>query len=189
MSELSQEERDRIYQEEKVRKEAQDQLQKDAAAAKAKKNGMGCLGFIVILAILIYAVGLSVKNSGPGTTTSNPVNAPAPALPAAAKLLIVSQKGYSSEYGYNYVEGQVKNTSSESLQHVTAVATWYGADGKFITSDNALVEYDPLLPGQTSPFKVGSRTNPAMKKYSLAFKKLLGGEIPSEEPVQRGKKK
>jgi hypothetical protein len=34
-----------------------------------------------------------------------------------------------------------------------------------------------LLPGQTSPFKVMAKYNPAMKEASIEFKKMFGGQI------------
>ena len=49
--------------------------------------------------------------------------------------------------------------------------------GGFITSDDALIDYNPILPGQTSPFKAMATENPAMRKASIDFKELMGGSI------------
>ena len=92
------------------------------------------------------------------------------------ELLAVSG---SWQYGYATVEGQVKNISGKSLQNVAAVAEWYIADGQFITSDTALIEYNPVLAGQSSPFKVISTHNLAISKYRISFKSLFGGQIPT----------
>jgi hypothetical protein len=73
------------------------------------------------------------------------------------------------------------------MRNVAVVVTWYDKDGGFITSDDALIDFNPILPGQTSPFKTLSRTNPAMDKYSIAFKYLMGGSIATDD--QRAKKK
>jgi hypothetical protein len=51
----------------------------------------------------------------------------------------------------------------------------------FISSDDALIEYNPLLPGQSSPFKVMVRFNPAMKTYRVHFKDVLGRVIDYED--------
>ena len=49
--------------------------------------------------------------------------------------------------------------------------------GGFIKSDEALVAYQPLLPGQTSPFKVGTINNPLIRHYTIGFKQMFGGEL------------
>jgi hypothetical protein len=101
--------------------------------------------------------------------------------------VLLSSRGYPSEGGgYHIIEGQVKNISSESLRNVAAKGTWFDKNDGFITSDDTLIDYNPILPGQTSSFKVMSRTNPAMSKYSVEFKYLLGGSIRTED--QRRKK-
>jgi hypothetical protein len=82
------------------------------------------------------------------------------------------------EYGYAILEGQVRNVSLQPLKNVTAVGSFYDANNGFITSSDALIAYNPVLPGQTSPFKVMASQNPAMKKAGVAFKHLMGGSIP-----------
>lgn len=81
--------------------------------------------------------------------------------------------------GFAYVEGEVKNISTDSLGNVEAVGTWYTNVGTFIVSDDALTDFNPILPGQTSPFKTYSTYNPEMRKCDLKFKDLLGGQIPA----------
>jgi hypothetical protein len=36
----------------------------------------------------------------------------------------------------------------------------------------ALIDYNPLLPGQVSPFKAGGTDNPAIKKCEVGLKTL-----------------
>ena len=57
------------------------------------------------------------------------------------------------------------------------MATFYGSDGGFVTSADALIDYNPILPGQTLPFKVMATHNPAMKTARVDFKELMGGSI------------
>ena len=90
----------------------------------------------------------------------------------------MSWRPYFSD-NWAYVEGQVKNISDEPIRSVTAVATWFTADATFVTSDKALIEYNPLMPGQTSPFKTMTRRNPLMKNAEIEFAELLGGTIPT----------
>jgi hypothetical protein len=106
------------------------------------------------------------------------------------KLALVAARGYESESGgYHYVEGQVKNVSDESLKNVVVVATWYDKDGNFIKTDDALIDYNPILPGQTSPFKTITSGNPAMSRYTVEFKHLLGGTISLDDQRQTKRKK
>jgi hypothetical protein len=48
-----------------------------------------------------------------------------------------------------------------------------------ITSNSSLITYNPVLAGQTSPFKVMKSHNPAMHSASVEFGYLTGGKIAS----------
>lgn len=67
--------------------------------------------------------------------------------------------------------------SALRLEHVQAVVTFETAEGTLITTEDAIIEYGPLLPGQMSPWKVMARVNPAMA--SPDFKTMFGGAIPA----------
>jgi len=95
----------------------------------------------------------------------------------ASAELEVGNWSWHQEYGYAIVEGQVTNVSGQSLENVMAVVTFQTSSGQFITSDDALVDYNPLLPGQTTPWKVMARWNPAMSSASVQFKTILGGSL------------
>jgi len=97
----------------------------------------------------------------------------------ATAHLAVGAWSWREEYSYAIAEGQVTNVSDGPLRHVTAVVSFHAADGTFITSDDALIEYDPLLPGQTSPWKVMTRWNPRMGNANLEFATLGGGTLRS----------
>ena len=149
---------------------------------QAQKSGMGCgqIGCLSAIGgvILLYAIGSQL----PDTTTYTPSGSPSAASqespPASSEpQLEVIKYTWSTEYGYATLEGQVKNISGEPLRSVTAVATFYDKNGGFITSDDALIDYNPILPGQVSPFKVMATENPAMHKAGVEFKFLLGGTI------------
>jgi hypothetical protein len=151
-----------------------------------KKTSVATWGCLGILALLFLGWCSSLMNPssnvGPSrSTSSGSTTQPAPD-PSAKKLALLSSRGYESEGGgYHIIEGQVKNISNESLKSVAAKGTWYAKDGTFITSDDTLIDFDPLLPDQTSTFKVMSRSNPAMAKFSVEFKYLLGGSIPTTD--------
>ena len=75
----------------------------------------------------------------------------------------------------------MKNLTGEPMENVMAVVSYYDDQDNFVTSDDALIEYDPILPGQVSPFEVMTRNNPAIKTGRLEFKVLFGGTIPHRE--------
>jgi hypothetical protein len=142
-----------------------------------KKLLIGCLAVVgaAILAFIAVAVIVSVGASRHSTSSKEPAGESSAAAPAPALKLMSWHWGKS--YDHAITEGQVKNVSSAPLEHVAAVVVFKTKDGTFITSDEALIDYDPLLPGQTSPFKVHTRFNPAMQTASLDFKRMYGGSI------------
>ena len=97
---------------------------------------------------------------------------------ASCQLEVLSTR-WSTEYNYAIYKGQVKNISSVPLKNVQAVVTWYDGNGNMITSSSALIQYNPILPGQISPFEVMETENPAMKKAAVEFSHLMGGTIRS----------
>jgi len=84
---------------------------------------------------------------------------------------------WSMGHGYATYEGQVKNISSLKLKNIRAVVTFYDKNGNMITSSSALIEYNPILPNQSSPFKVLKTYNPAMQKAGVEFSYLGGGTL------------
>ncbi|MEO0022294.1 MAG: FxLYD domain-containing protein [candidate division WOR-3 bacterium] len=96
------------------------------------------------------------------------------------KLELVAFNWERTSYSYVTARGQVKNISARSLKNVMAVVTFYDKSGNFITSNDALIDYNPILPGQTSPFSVIETYNPAMHKAAVEFKHLLGATIATK---------
>lgn len=146
------------------------------------------IGQVVLLAVLLLVLLGSYMTCARSVDTRAriaPVAGPTPAVPTAPagpQLELLSWK-WSEESGYASVEGQVKNISASSLKSVAAVATFYDDNGAFITSDDALIDFNPILPQQTSPFTVMKRWRPEMRKATIQFKELTGGTIPHSEPA------
>lgn len=101
-----------------------------------------------------------------------------------ADLEIINWNWYK-EYDYAHVTGQVKNITNRPLRNVEAVAQFYTEDGEFVKSSSALVDYNPILPGQTSPFNTLTTDNPEIARASIEFKFLLGGTISTIDARSR----
>jgi hypothetical protein len=99
-------------------------------------------------------------------------------------LALLSLQGYS-ESDFAIVEGQVRNDGDQPLSDVEAIASWFKADKTtFIKAGHALIDYNPILPGQTSTFKIITSDNPAIKTFRITFQQLGGAEIPHRDLVQ-----
>jgi hypothetical protein len=148
-----------------------------------------------ILALIVGSVGMAMGRTTTqsnqtstltSTSASSTVSTSSRPPEPTHQLALISSRGYESDGGgYHIVEGQVKNLSNVPLKNVTAVATWYDKDGGFIKSDDAIIDYNPILRGQTSPFKTMSSTNPEMSKFTVQFKTLFGGTLTVDDQRKR----
>ena len=153
---------------------------------KHSSTGAGCLiALLVVLAL--WGIGkfmgggssqthTSTDNSSTGATESPGVSGP--------QLECLGYR-WHIESGFAILEGRVKNITSQSMKNVTAVASFYDGSNGFITSSDAIIDYNPILPGQVSPFRVMQTENPAMKKAGIEFKYLMGGTIQFKEAENR----
>ncbi len=100
--------------------------------------------------------------------------------------LLVRSWNWGEQYNYAIAEGRVTNRTSENIDNLLAVVTYEDGSGNMITSDDALVDFRPLLPGQTTTFKVITSFNPSMKTASLLFRTFGGEEIASTQRTKAG---
>lgn len=110
-------------------------------------------------------------------STSKSTNKATPSRPRTTAKLIVEDWRLSRKFGAITAAGEVTNNTGSSLKNVVVVATFSTADGSFVKTSEALISYNPILAGQTSPFEVGDTDNPAIKGVKIGFKKILGGSI------------
>lgn len=94
-------------------------------------------------------------------------------------LEILSHNWQRTTDAYVTVLGQVKNVTNEPIESVMVVASFYDKDKNFITYDDALIDYNPIMPGQVSPFKIIVRYNPLMNGYRIEFRTFAGEKIES----------
>lgn len=95
------------------------------------------------------------------------------------------------EIAHRYItlRGEVTNVSNRPLRNVMAVAVFRTAAGTFVKSADALVDYNPIMPDQASPFSVSTTHNPEIEKCSVSFKFLMGAEIDSIDRSKETKKR
>ena len=152
MAELTPEERQRIYEEEKARIEARTEIEGDK---KKKSSHSGCLvlfGLVVILMIVAY-----FNMDFSGRSPSAPVNSTAPAAPQVTTppLTVVTNKYSVGEYGYYEVVGEVQNKSSKTFYFVEVKAEFLNAAGAVVGTDMTYAcAEDYILPGGKKSFKM-----------------------------------
>jgi len=94
------------------------------------------------------------------------------------EMLRVHGWRWDVEHRFAVVQGEVENISGRRLSRAMVVASFYTSDGQFITAETSFIEYNPIMPGQRSPFKVMARHNPLMASVRIDFKEFGGGAIP-----------
>ena len=145
-------------------------------------TGAGCLIIAIVLLLSLLYLGNESGGRAPSSAARSTLTTPpTPSGP----LLVLRSWSWSTEYGYATASGEVKNISGAPLSNVEAIVSFYDRNGTFITSDDALIDYNPVMPGQTSPFKVMATENPAMKTARIEFKELMGTTIPYADSSHR----
>jgi hypothetical protein len=167
-----------------------DDVQRAAAAARREEKthqavALGCLGVFLVLVFAFRGCLEGKPTRIPERPyAAPPVAVPAPPLPEGPQLTMrrADWSWHRTAEMFVEAEGRVTNISSEPLDGVEAVVEFTSADGSFITSASALVDYQPMLPGQSSPWRVMGNWNPAMSKgkAKVSFKHLVGGEIQTK---------
>lgn len=123
---------------------------------------------VVFLAAIGYFFYISSKSSPPAIAKQ-----PAPPAADIRPLELLSRKCGKENINV-YIVGEVKNISPESMEKVMAVAMFRTKDGALVKSEEAIIHSNPILPGQTSPFKVGGTDDPAITDCYLSFKNQVG---------------
>lgn len=140
--------------------------------------------WLAILGVVLSASGyfyITSKSSPPAiaSKSSPPADSKPPSLPAAPDtrpLELLSRKCGKENINV-FIVGEVKNISSESMEKVMAVGKFRAKDGTLVKSEEASIDLNPILPGQTSPFKVGGTDDPGITDCYLSFKNQAGQQL------------
>lgn len=138
---------------------------------------MKTLCSLLVLGFVLFIGSLAVQMNAPNFFATSVQAHPQD----AARLTVLAQHFHRVSEHYAQFDGQVKNPTPVPLSNVKAIISYYDKHGTFLTSDGALITYNPLLPGQTSPFQVLTPWHPWMAKAALSFTTLWGQPIPAEE--------
>lgn len=134
--------------------------------ASTEKMTLAKWVFVLLGSFIIYFAVIApenIKQNEAGTTPNE-------------QLELISSDCFEKD-GYFYVIGEVKNISEHPIHSLTVVGTLRTKEEKLIKSISAIVEYNPIMPGQSSPFEALDRANPLVYKCGISFKTIMGGTI------------
>ena len=130
--ELTPEEKQKIYEEEKERLAAQEKVKKEQQQKNAKKVGIGCLGFIVVI-IIISIIGSSHQSSNTASTSTDSPSTASSESTSKPDLEILQTSSISE--GYNgYVTGTVRNNTNKQYKYVQVEINLYDKSGAQVGS-------------------------------------------------------
>lgn len=128
--------------------------------------------------IVVFFVILIIVSANPGEEQAQQV---LPATTTNTYSLELLSSTNEREFGYITTSGEIKNISGINMSNVVAVVSYYTTDGAFVKSDDALIDYNPILANQTSPFEVITTDNPLIKKFKVEFQIMSGGTILTKD--------
>jgi len=141
------------------------------APVGAKQYSLGSLIILIIFGWFMYSL-LSTDYISESTNSNSVASTKA----SEPQLEVLSWK-CDTEHSYIFVRGEVKNISSKKLKNVVAVGEFRNKAGELVKTEDALLEYNPIMPGQTSPFKAGGTSNPQIENCNISFKYLFGTPV------------
>lgn len=170
MAELTPEERERIYLEEKERFRAQEKVKKEN-----QFSGGGCasgclLAVIIVATFVAFTPSSHSPSSVSSTTPYSPVTGTYSAI--ADKEALDKSKVKMGEYrweyedSYDYIRGNVVNYSSRPVSYWLAQCHFYDKNGSEIDSQ-ITNSTDTLLPGAAKRFEIMHSRMPQAKKIRM----------------------
>ncbi len=165
---------------------------------RGRHLGLQLLGALALLALVAAAVfSLSAlapsvaKASRPAFAAGQPateqlllpVQGNLPAAEAAQRDYPLALLSSSAKVQGDYlvVQGSVQNLADKPLSGLLAVVTLYGRDKMPRGSMDALVEKDPLPPGEPSAFRVTLKGDPEAPLFGIQFRQWHVGNVPARD--------
>lgn len=149
---------------------------------------MRILAFVVLI-----VVGLGCANSGRQTTSQQPTSLSSSET-AINKVSVeyTHRWNWSASGDYIHIEGEIRNVTTERIEGIKIILTFYDKSQRLVTSDISYANFDPIMPGQTSPYTSMISANPAIDTYTVQFSTRSGerlNAIDRTAPPKKVKKK
>lgn len=131
----------------------------------------------IVVGVLVFLAFIGSLDKESPTVSTNDFRQAATNSELDKPPLELQSWSCDTEHGYIYLRGEVKNVSPRKIENLTVVGSFYTRSGEFVKSEVALIEYNPILSGQSSSFETIGTANPAITDCKISFKSLLGGSI------------
>jgi hypothetical protein len=127
------------------------------------------------MASLVFVAGYVLLPRGGDATRAAAAAAPAAATPQPLELLSLR---HTPETGRLVITGLVQNPRGGApLTRVVATAFLFGADGTFLASGRAPLDFSTLAGGDESPFVVSVPVTSPVARYRIGFRSESGQVI------------
>lgn len=97
--------------------------------------------------------------------------------PPVVAIVAVTCVEYSNS-GEIEVQGEVKNISSLPVKSLEMSAVFSGPSGQFVSTSDLLAKFDPVMPGQVSPFDGLGEYNPVIQTVKITPALMFGPALP-----------
>lgn len=155
-------------------KECNNEISKNAdkcphcgAPLGAKQYNIFSLIFVIIVIWFLWKIFSPTSSVNPSVKAM--VSTTSPSLKLLASTC-------NHDNGFIHLEGEAQNISAKKLENIEAVGLFRAKDGTLVKSAEMLIEYNPIMPNQASPFHVITTSNPMIKTCNVSFKSLSTGE-------------
>lgn len=106
----------------------------------------------------------------------------APAVPAQTSPVVAIVAVTCMELpdaGEIEVQGEIRNLSSQPINSMVLSAVFNGVGGQFVSTSDLPVKFDPVMPGQVSPFDGFGDYNPIIRNVTVTPAIEDGPSLPS----------
>jgi hypothetical protein len=134
---------------------------------------------IAIAAVAAVMIGAVLAFWTIGRLMSPPADPnPAAAASAPTALELISLQ-HTQQDGALTITGLVRNPNGGRPQErLTAVVFFFDAQGGFLTSTRAPLDFRALAPGDESPFHLSAPAPPGVSRYRVSFRREEGAIVP-----------
>lgn len=113
------------------------------------------------------------------TTTVAPQAPPSPEVPPLGVVITALNCSLSASGIGPHVQGILINNTGISQALMRIVEIFSSDTGSFVSTTNTFVTYNPVLPGQSSPFEDYGGNNPVISSVQIAAATEDGEELPT----------